>query len=197
MGFYAALGYTRIEVPWMVPYRSSAATLDDERRSFKCTSTGSMNPYSAGDSAYLIGSAEQGVIERIYSNRLQPGRYVSCSPCFRNEPVKYDALHPPQFMKVELNILSSIFGDRDFEIGTPEETIEEIMHHARSFMQSISPCSVEIDYLEEVTDLTINGIEVGSYGMRLISGTQMLFYGTGLALPRFEQAINNGSGDSL
>jgi hypothetical protein len=40
-------------------------------------------------------------------------------------------------------------------------------------------------------DLEINGIEVGSYGRREV-GDFTWVYGTGLALPRFSQALNRG-----
>jgi hypothetical protein len=39
-------------------------------------------------------------------------------------------------------------------------------------------------------DIVINGIEVGSYGLRVLNLTGFIWiYGTGLALPRMTQAI--------
>jgi hypothetical protein len=44
----------------------------------------------------------------------------------------------------------------------------------------------------EGIDLVLNGIEVGSYGVRTV-GNRTWTYGTGLALPRFTVAIDNFS----
>ena len=166
IAFYKEVGYTYIEVPWIVSKEAQFATLSDETRAFEVT-----------DKGYLVGSAEQGIIE-LMKHGLSNGAYVSCSPCFRNEPVK-DDLHLDQFMKVELSVISSEL-----------RNIDDIVGHALMFKQARSPSMVKTKYISDTEiDLEINGVEVGSYGVREIDG-KFLYYGTGLALPRFDQAVH-------
>ena len=58
-------------------------------------------------------------------------------------------------------------------------------------MRRHSKNSVDVVPTKEGYDLMINGIEVGSYGLRMGNGYEWV-YGTGLAEPRFSVAINTG-----
>ena len=48
----------------------------------------------------LIASGEQGFLYLGLKEYLAPGKYVTLTPCFRNE--SYDLTHSKNFMKVEL-----------------------------------------------------------------------------------------------
>jgi thiol-disulfide isomerase/thioredoxin len=118
---------------------------------------------------YLVASAEQSFISLL--NNLDPNmKYVACTPCFRDELV-YDDFHQLYFMKIELFALKQI----------------EHLAIAKKFFEK--ELSVYSDCIEEKqeefgTDLLVSGIEIGSYYSR-----ENYSCGTGLAEPRFSQAI--------
>ena len=62
----------------------------------------------------LIGSAEQSFYQMLLDGALAPGKYVTCSPCFRNE-TEADWLHQKQFMKVEL--INTFVGDQSLVLN--------------------------------------------------------------------------------
>jgi hypothetical protein len=118
---------------------------------------------------YLVASAEQSFISLI--DHLDPNmKYVACTPCFRDE-LAYDELHHLYFMKIELFSLRQI----------------DHLSIAKKFFEK--ELGIYSDLLEEKqeelgTDLLVSGIEVGSYYSR-----ENYSCGTGLAEPRFSQAI--------
>lgn len=163
---YVAGGYTYIEAPWFVDHAIQKMTFEGDAFTEINYKVGE-EPVQ-GSPHFLVASGEQSLL----ALDLPPGRYVTCTPCFRVEDT-CDFLTRPYFMKVEL------FDNRD------EPSASMMLSHAREFMRQY------VDYRDlievetsEGTDLTIAGIEVGSYGFR---GNWA--YGTGLALPRFGAAI--------
>jgi hypothetical protein len=60
---------------------------------------------------------------------------------------------------------------------------------SKEFMEILGNCKLEERSTSEGIDLYLNGIEVGSYGIRKHNSYQWV-YGTGLALPRFDKALN-------
>lgn len=161
---YIEAGYTYVEVPWAVDDEFIAATLPDRIRTLLTEMRGDQCTFSAT----LIGSAEQGFL----AMDLPPGQYVACTPCFRSEEC-YNDFYQRWFMKVEL------FDNRPGADGY------EMMEDAHVFMQAYSDHTVVSIKTEDGYDLTINGIEVGSYGNRTTEKYGSWAYGTGLALPRF------------
>ena len=85
--FFSHKGYTQVETPWRVSEESINLTFKSSE-SFK------------SDDKFLVGSAEQGFLEMISDGILEYGRYMSVSPCFRNE--KEDYYHQQEFIKLEL-----------------------------------------------------------------------------------------------
>jgi hypothetical protein len=154
--YYEALGYEYCEVPWLVPDNIARMTYDAE--SLQC---------QAGT---LIGSAEQGFL----ALPSREGKMVSCSPCFRKEPV-IDRLHQSWFMKVEL-----------YQEGSH---VEELVRDAFNFFQKWVDCTLY--ETPEGIDIVASGIEIGSYGEHH-EGNRHWTYGTGLALPRFSIAQEGG-----
>lgn len=202
MSFYTHLGYTPVEVPWIVPHNISYLTCHDDDLVF-WTKTNKSNMGRA-----LVGSAEQGLLDLIISKSLPLNKkYVSCSPCFRvnndDSPIHFD-----QFMKVELGwavtydqISFYLKEDRLNLCEVTDLLIYQLIHHAESFFESQTTKPLSRVDTDEGIDLTINDIEIGSYGFRPISyrstdSTKLTspfvwVYGTGLALPRFTQAISS------
>ena len=88
--------YISIDVPWIIPWNVIRVTLPPERQSFQTVG------------GVLVGSSEQSFLHLALMGTIKPGRYVTCSPCFRDEVV--DELHKTHFMKVELF---------DFELQAP------------------------------------------------------------------------------
>ena len=131
----------------------------------------------------LVGSAEQGLLSII--STLQPnGQYVSVSPCFRDNEV--DELHFSDFVKVELMVVAPK--------PSPRWTSHRLLDVAQRFMHGSGLFTATI-----ATDIGVDlvsqdgGVEVGSYGWRhaTVDGVERTWaYGTGLAEPRFSQALD-------
>lgn len=166
VSWYTSLGYKYIEVPWVV---------DDA-------------PYSVtrppGAPAYatlggnLVASGEQSFMQ-LMDNGVSVGKSVCCTPCFRAEP-RYDELHFPYFMKVELIHKSG-----------GKEDLNEIIGDAYNFFENW--CSVRCDVVNmpdgtyDIVD-KYTGIELGSYGIRRWKDFSWV-YGTGVAEPRTSQVV--------
>ena len=118
----------------------------------------------------------------MLEGKLQYGKYVAASPCFRDE-VKCDEIHFPYFFKVELISINS---------KSPEWDMDQCIDHAQDFFTANCNDKIEIVKTKDGFDLNLNNIEIGSYGIRSYEGFQWV-YGTGLAEPRFSQAKNEKS----
>lgn len=174
--WYRGCLYTYVEVPWIVPSSVNMLTCPDENLLMKI----------AGTTTSLVGSAEQSFLKMEMDGKLIKGRYVACSPCFRVEDSN-DGWHFPTFMKVELYRTDA----------TDIKALYEMVASAEAFFKKYSwPTRPQQNVTRLIThegiDLLINGIEVGSYGIRTLGGFSWI-YGTGLALPRYTQAVEHGS----
>jgi hypothetical protein len=186
LDYYQSLGYTYIEVPWLVDRCHNAATTPDGGPGVRAVGYDSQEL----DCKSLVGSAEQsfislldfgepsyGLEQCIYNDRFKPGKYCAVTPCFRDE-VKYDLYTRPYFMKVELF---------DNSVGY---TYEILAMDAYNFMLGNSS---EYDKLrfkktDAGVDIMMNGIEMGSYGYRRWNSFGWS-YGTGIAEPRFSVTV--------
>jgi hypothetical protein len=166
--FYKSHGFEYIETPWIVPTDVLQITCPwfDKMRCLK------------GGHSGMVGSAEQGFLSLAMKSELPNTNYVSAGPCFRVE--QYDELHQSQFFKVEL------FVRCDTDNGAARAAIE-LRNRARKFMNYVP----EVVYTDDGSDLEINGIEVGSYGIRYHENVGWWAYGTGLAEPRYTQALES------
>lgn len=173
--YFGKKGFTQIEVPWRVSSEAICATFDSNL-SFK-----------SGDK-FLIGSAEQGLIELVLQERINDSQIMSVSPCFRNE--KEDYYHQQEFMKLELMYLSN------FEITKEDVTFKAFRQTVLDFLtKELRINSSDIVIKETVDDVSIysediliNGIEYGSYGIRIVNEKHYI-YGTGIALPRASKIL--------
>lgn len=173
LDFYRYKGWTYVEVPWFASPAAIEATLPAGASRFVMsvqTGHGHGQVFKTP-----VGSAEQGLI----AMKLPPGCYVACTPCYRVEPV-HSVLYQPYFMKVEL------FDNRG------KDTYANVIDDARAFFKGlgVDPVPVTTDI---GIDLELDGIEIGSYGIREHPDFGKWSYGTGLALPRFSvaQALHN------
>ncbi len=168
--FFQKNGYRYVEVPWVVHESIVQLTLPEGASPFKVENVGS-----------LIGSAEQGFLSLRIENKLEAGKYVSCSPCFRNEP-HLDKYHQTQFMKVEL------YDDKNVSEDTKWDMMENVEDFLAEYSE-INLSNLKLSHSKNETDIELNGIEIGSYGIRTIKDHSWV-YGTGLALPRLSLAID-------
>lgn len=191
ISWYESLGYTYVEMPWTASEEAVLATKPLDR--LPCCIV-EESPQAVregtGGAKHLIGSAEQGFIDMMLDGRIVPGilgpnLYVAATPCFRSDEV--DLLHQKTFFKVELCSISKYDTVREYR---------EVMLDAFDFMASLLPEDearnlTPVKVSKTQTDLELNGIEVGSYGIRkcTIGGKRLQWtYGTGLAEPRFSIA---------
>jgi elongation factor P--beta-lysine ligase len=170
--YYENNGYIYQETPYIVPLEVNEITKPHDEPSFIL-----QNGIFSNTLGELVGSAEQGFIYLLLNNSLYHNKLSSITPCFRSD--KYDDLHQPWFMKLELFHLSNDVSDLMEMIDTAHFFFSKYKSK-NDFLQTIKTG----DYMY---DILLNDIEIGSYGLREV-GNFNFFYGTGLALPRFSIA---------
>lgn len=121
-----------------------------------------------------VGSAEQSIYQMIKEGKDLPPKVLMITPCQRDEEV-LDDLHQEIFLKIELACADNTLSYRC------------IANDAIDFYDTLTDKAIMIDFYDSI-DIEVNGIEVGSYGCREYMG-RIINFGTGLALPRFTQAL--------
>lgn len=164
--FYAAKGYTYIDVPWWVPAEIAALTRPIGATEYKLDRNGKV----------LVASAEQSFLYLLSKGQIERGRrYMTVTPCFREET--QDTTHRKHFMKLELfeaTVMNASIGMQDA---------------AEEFFNS-EGLTVEEDPTSMMSaDLVCRGVdgsalELGSYGSRSTDALGWWNYGTGCAEPR-------------
>lgn len=171
--FYKSKGFSYVEVPWMVDDRFVQVTYPDDCPQESCFQT---------PKGTLVGSAEQSFLAFVSGGYGEYGskKLVAVTPCFRDHQPD-DEFHQPWFMKVELYSEELYF------------RADELMRLAGEFFVS-EGVSLTLEETEIGFDWKVGDIEIGSYGNRLWSNTKhnkiAWSYGTGLAEPRFSQALD-------
>jgi seryl-tRNA synthetase len=163
---YKKLGYKYIDVPWTVSRDIIDITLPVGRVAF-----------SADGHNFLVGSAEQSFLHLIINENLKSGKYVAASPCFRDDEV--DKYHQKYFFKVELIHYSS-------DASLDKSDLSNLIADTYSVLKNFSNKKIQFFKTKEGYDLAIDGVEIGSYGIREFNGFNWV-YGTGIAEPRFSQ----------
>lgn len=176
---YRTMGFNYLEVPWIARWDNVQATMPEGVGRFRVSLD--QDGYQ-GDLGCLIGSAEQGLLD-IRDSLTADTRYVAASPCFRHEPVETEGYRQREFFKVELMIARPT---------NPETALKQLILSAKILMKTWAKIVAEVK-TEDGFDLCVNGVEVGSYGIREFRGFQWC-YGTGLALPRFDYALGVKNG---
>lgn len=170
--FYAEHKFEYVEVPWVVSHAAIYATLPKDKQ-----------PFRTQKQSFLVGSAEQSFLQMMLEGKLPHGKFVTASPCFRDDDV--DQLHFKDFFKVELIHRISSLAPTHIASLT-DIMMQSAVHFFSSRMSGKD--SIQIVRTDIGSDICINGIEVGSYGYRTYYGYDWI-YGTGLAEPRLSQAL--------
>jgi hypothetical protein len=175
--WWQTYGFAYTDLPWMVPKQYT-----DAFRPSYCRDVPTLH-------GYFVGSGEQSFLMLRDENRLPgpaPG-YIGWTPCLRDE--RLDHTHQHGFMKAEWYVpLGEVAGWQVKLSGL-------LSHQSRLFYELATQVHgaphvavVHEQVNPEQVDLVINGLEVGSYGLRVFHDKPYLF-GTGLALPRFHKAL--------
>lgn len=162
INYYQNNGFEYIDVPWLISKETIDITRPKNCRDF--------NTFLGN----LVASGEQSFLE-IRNNLIPNNLYQCVTPCFRDDC--YDDLHQPYFLKVELI---------HAQPKNASAAFNEILKIASDFFKIFS--DISIIETEIGKDILINGIEVGSYGIREYQNFTWIF-GTGLAEPRLTQAL--------
>lgn len=179
--FYAKRGYKMIDVPWMV-----SSWIDDITRPFN------KEPLTVSNGKRLIASGEQGFLQMISQGNLPQGKWMTLTPCFRDDPDEIGGLHRSKFMKLELiNFDFPQFGAR--------EMVDEMIKDAQRYFKLIIDTMITRGDPDVAVTLqsgvlsqrfcqdivSENGShELGSYGFRHHPRLGRWVFGTGVAEPR-------------
>lgn len=177
-------GFKFVDLPWTVPKEYSDATRPADCRDI---------PTLHGS---FVASGEQSFLQLWSEDRLPadaPG-YIGWTPCLRDEVL--DETHQHGFMKVEWFVPAQVeaaplWSARLHELlALQSEMFQAVARLAgRPLAAPVWRCVIG----PEQVDLMVGDLEVGSYGRRYFNG-RPYFYGTGLALPRFAQALASLAG---
>jgi hypothetical protein len=171
ISFYKTMGFSYVEVPWIVPEKYNLVT---------CPSADFLVNSTVGSH---VGSAEQGFIYLDHIGKIPKGKYVGCTPCFRREPI-LDDLHQFGFMKVELYQTDDVSTDSLNKMITRAIHLFDGALHERNQRGS----KVHTEETVHGFDIMLGDIELGSYGIRNFEDLSWI-YGTGIAEPRFSTAL--------
>ena len=173
--YYKRRNYIEINMPWYVGESIHNITFEITNSKWQLPS---------GD--ILLGSAEQGFINQMLNHNLL-GKFQATTPCFREDTI--DELHQEHFIKTELFINES----EDFN-----KTLDKILSDVFGFLIKYVDVT-RINFVDTSSetgirsiDIKIDGIEVGSYGIREYKYGGKIYtwvYGTGVALPRFSKVL--------
>ncbi len=163
--YYTASGFSETAVPWVITEEAYTATLPPEVKRY-----GTLG-------GFLVGSAEQSFIQ-LLADGEKLGRVQATSPCFRDET--HDEIHSPYFLKLELF---------DNTLPMTKASVLSIADTAADFFEKFLPVEI-VQEGPESWDIQAahSGLELGSYGIRRW-GEHSWIYGTGVALPRLQQAV--------
>lgn len=169
--FYSKhMGYTRVEAPWWVSEEIVNITKPGDAFG---------NYFIPENRKCLVASGEQSFLYMANKGRLPAGKYITVTPCFRNESI--GLLSKKCFIKAELINTQKV--DR--------ATLDDMIGEAHDFLVHVVPNHKLIKLVQtsdDSYDLEYDGIEVGSYGIRRREFLEWV-YGTGCAEPRLTRAI--------
>ncbi len=163
--YYKTRGFEHIESPWTVTKAVSGITKPP----------GVSDWAIEGKNKVLVASGEQSYLYLYLKGFLPKGRFVTVTPCFREEP--FDLLHTKYFMKAE------IIDTKDVSTRGLDLMVSQAYEFfAQQLGTKTNLNVVKID--ESTFDIELCGYELGSYGIRSCSYLDWI-YGTGVAEPRF------------
>lgn len=172
--YYSSLGYKKIDVPWIIDEDIKKITAPPGKEGIDFRSR------------KLNASAEQSYLQLIKEKKIEPGKYVATTPCFRDEDQE-DELHQFYFLKTEL-INFNLNDDTNLE-NKLQQTIKDALEFFEQYLP-VKVAKTKIGY--DIIDKKLE-IELGSYGIRkhrFQSKNEVSWvYGTGVALPRLTQVL--------
>lgn len=169
-------GYGLIDVPYYVTKEVSEHTKPDWS-----------DDLHHSEKLVYVGSGEQSFLSMIKTKQITYGRYMCLTPCYRNEP-ELDLLHLKVFLKLELIDYIEPYSDIDYVRKSLDNMIKEVLHFYKHYLTEYH---IEVyKVLNDQYDILLNGVEIGSYGIRKTLGDEFYVYGTGVALPRLNTAIS-------
>ena len=186
--FLSKEGLIKVDLPWVASEEAIAASMPDFVKPV----------YLSGyviskNNGILIGSAEQSFIQKALEGKLiNKSFYYATTPCLRNE-IEEDHHHKPYFLKTEMFVAS----EKQFEATFYSRVLIDIAQ--RNFAQFVDLEKISVVVIPEEEygtnvlfqeDIFINGVEVGSYGVRKLSDNLFVTFGTGIAEPRFSTVIS-------
>lgn len=175
MTLWQSAGAKLIPLPWIASQEAVDATRPPERS----PNTDIQTPFG-----FLVASGEQAFMD-MASTLQEKQIYIGWTPCFRHEP-SFDATHHYYFMKAEAFVRCS-----------PSQAsleVDRVRHIAMLGFETLLRLSNQTARLEfrqtsrGAYDIECNGIEVGSYGVRIYKGETYVF-GTALAEPRWSETL--------
>lgn len=181
---YNEAGFQYIDVPWIISKESMMITAPPGVRLFSTF---------AGE---LVASGEQSFLE-IRKELLKadgyPALYQCVTPCFRDE-ANPDDLHLQYFMKNEL--IGINWPTFEHKEDVPWALLNFLIRKALDFFKiyayepedELKVIDAPMSNSVVNHDITIRGIEVGSYGYRYTDDFAWV-YGTGVAEPRLTQVL--------
>ena len=175
--FYESKGFLNIETPWTVTESISGITKPPAVKDFKLVHD---------DNKVLVASGEQGFLYMYNKGFLPLGRFQTTTPCFRKEA--FGPFHTKYFVKTEL------IDTKDVSVSNLETIVDialgNFIRLATKYSEKFAVIDTTYSLGYPSFDIELNGIEVGSYGIR---GCEFLnwVYGTGIAEPRFTKVLNS------
>lgn len=177
LDFYQTKGFKYIDVPWTVSEDIVQMTMQNAK-------SYSENEYFG---KFLVGSAEQSFLSLAANGNLkQNTRYCAITPCFRSDEI--DHLHQQYFMKVEL-FQQANFNPRNQCLDICDSFISFASEFFSMYNDNEIVATHE-QFGDYTHDIQINGVEVGSYGIRQFNSTTWV-YGTGVAEPRLSTVLSD------
>lgn len=173
--YFKSRGYKYIEVPWLVSNEAIRSTFN--------------GPISeVFQNKYVVGSGEQSFVQLQLDGKLPIGKYVTLTPCFRDE-IELSDIKQLSFMKVELYDFRAFYNAKF--------ALMETIKLCETWFNKLQDTAVNIVRTgESEYDINLHGIEIGSYGIRTYNKTLNeknechWIYATGLAEPRFSTVVN-------
>lgn len=164
-------GYEMIDVPFYVDKDVSSFTRPEFKKDYHHGNDTSHNVY--------VASGEQSFLQLIKDGILTSGKYITLTPCVRDEYLsELSDIKLKVFMKLELISLTD-------SLDKAKVLLNQILFDMINFYTDYFNITIlPID--DTSIDLVVNDIELASYGIRNYNG-QYYVYGTGIALPRFNK----------
>ncbi len=168
--FYSSKGYAPIDVPLVVDMDVSEHTKPKGVPELYHGKVG-------GEHKCYVASAEQSFIQLHKEGKLKDGMYMAVTPCYRHERFTSDT-HYLMFMKLEL-IAVGVEKWQPYEEGVLRDAFQFFENELNLNTVTTNWKNNSCDILDSKT-----GIELGSYGHRLMPDGTGYIYGTGCAFPR-------------